>query len=254
MSFFLKKQEVEIEPFLRLFYENVILNCIVDGVDINAKIFDTLKNALVATDSNFTNIDSQKFNNEIIALQFELYALAWLHQFGNKVAYGYAQILDKSSGNSAFVQDVFQSISLAVAQSVFTKNYLNKKNLNDIWEAMESYNQAIARSTIIGRTPKKAFDKVYLAKVNLSRANLFDLYHEKGLDNKSVARVLNRLFSDEVWKKGITAGLLLFALCDRLGFGKDFEPSKESHRRWFIEINDFYEKGRGSLSKVKIKG
>lgn len=215
---------------------------------------DTLKNALEATDSNFANIESQKFNDEIIALQFELYALAWLHQFGNKVDYGYAQILDKSSSNSAFVQNVFQSIFLAVAQSVFTKNYLNEKNLNDIWEAMEPYNQAIARSTTIGRTPEKAFDRVYLVKVSTTRMNLFEQYHKKGLDDKCVARILNRLFSDEVWKKGVATGLLLFALCDRLGFGKDFEPSKEAHHRWFIEINDFYEKDRGSLSKVKIKG
>ncbi len=227
MSIFSKKQEVELEPFCRLFYENVILNCVVDGVDINAQIFDTLKKALADTDSNFANVNSQKFNDEIVALQFELYALAWLHQFGDK---------------------------LAVAQSVFTKNYLDGKNQNDIWEAMESYNQAIARSTTIGRTPKKAFDRVYLVKVNTTRMNLFEQYHKEGFDDKSVARVLNRLFSDEAWKKGVTAGLLLFALCDRLGFGKDFESSKEAHHRWFIEINDFYEKDRGSLSKVKIKG
>ena len=224
MSLFSKKQEVEIEPFCRLFYENVILNCVVEGIDINAKIFDTLKNALVATDSNFANIDSQIFNDEIIALQFELYALAWLHQYGDKSA---------------------------VTQSAFTKNYLNEKTQNDIWEAMEPYNQAIARSTTIGRTPEKAF---YLARVNTTRANLFVQYHEEGFDDICIARALNRLFSEEVWKRGITAGLLLFALCDRLGFGKDFEPGKEAHHRWFIEINDFYEKDRGSISKVKIIG
>ncbi len=226
MSIFSKKQEVELEPFCRLFYENVILNCVVDGVDINAKIFDALKKALTDNDSNFANIDSQKFKDEIIALQFELYALVWLHQFGDKSA---------------------------VAQSVFTKKYLSEKNQNDIWEAMEPYNQAIARSTTIGRTPEKAFDRAYLVKVNTTRMNLFDQYHKEGLDDKCVARVLNRLFSEDAWKKGVTAGLLLFALCDRLGFGKDFEPSKEAHRQWLIEINDFYEKDKGSLSKVKIK-
>ena len=253
MSFFSKKQEVKIDPYCRLFYENVILNCVVDGVDINAQIFETLKNALVSTDSNFAKIDTQKFNDEIIALQFELYALAWLHQFGNKAVYGYAQVLQESKKDSKFVQDVFQSVFPAVAQSVFTKNYLKEKNLNNVWKVMESYNQAIARSTTIGRTSEKAFDRVFLAKVNLSRANLFDLYHERGFDDECAARVLNRLFSEDAWKKGITAGLILFALCDRLGFGKDFEPSKETHHRWFIEINDFYEKDRGSLSKVKIK-
>jgi hypothetical protein len=226
MSIFSKKQEVELEPFCHLFYENVILDCVVDGVDVNAQILVALKRALADNDSNFANIDSQKFNDEIVALQFELYALAWLHQFGDKSA---------------------------VSQSVFTKNFLNEKNKNDIWEAMEPYNQAIARSTIIGRTPEKAFDRVYLAKVNKTRMDLFSQYHREGFDDKSVVRVLNRLFSEDAWKKGVTAGLILFALCDRLGLGKDFEPSKEAHHQWFIEINDFYEKDRGSLDKVKIK-
>jgi len=225
MSIFSKTQEVELVPFCRLFYEVVILNSVGYGVS-NAEIFAVLKRALADNDSNFANIDSQKFNDEILALQFELYALAWLHQFGDR---------------------------LAVAQSIFTKNYLNEKKQNNIWEAMEPYNQAIARSTTIGRTPKKAFDRVYLAKVNLTRLNLFGQYHKEGFDDKCVARVLNRLFSEDVWKKGITSVVILSALCDRLGFGKDFEPSKELLQWWFIEINSFYEQAKGSLSKIKIK-
>lgn len=228
MSIFSKKQEVEIEPFCRLFYENVILSCIVDGVDINAQIFDTLKKALADTDSNFANIDSQKFNNEIVALQFELYALAWLHQFGKE-------------------------LEVVIKQSVFTKRYLNEINRKDIWEAMEMYEEAIARSTTIGRTPEKEADRVYLGFVNETRMKLFEKYYEKGFDQKCVARTLGLLFSEEVWKKGITAGLLLFAFCDRLGFEKNFEPTKETHYRWFIEINDFYKKFRESLRRVKIK-
>lgn len=225
MSFFSKKQEVEIEPFCRLFYENVILNCVVDGVDINAIIFDTLKNALATTDSNFANINSQKFNDEIVALQFELYALAWLHQFGDKSA---------------------------VAQSIFTKNYLNENNQNDIWEAMEPYNQAIARSTTIGRTPKKPFDRVYLGRVYKTRADLFDQFHKEGFDPKSVARALNRLFSDEAWKKDITANFLMFVLCDRLGFKQD-EPNKDAQQRLTFVIRMIYDGAKQSLDNIKIK-
>lgn len=273
MLFFSKKQEVGLEQICRIFYENIILNLnCVDAIDINAledvilnRIMDevdldtlifhdfNLKEALIKIDSNFVNIDSQKFNNEIVPLQFELYALAWLHQFCNESIYGYAKILHTNKKDSKFIEDVFKSIFSAVAQSVFTKNYLKEKGLDSIWEAMGSYNQAIDRSTIIFRTPEKAFDRVYLSKVNLSRANLFDLYHEKGFDDECVARVLNRLFSKDTWKRGITAGLLLFTFCDRLGFNKDFQPSKETHRIWFTKINNVYKKFRKSLSKVKIK-
>lgn len=225
MSIFSKKQGVELEKVCRLFYENVILNCVVDGADVNVIFLDILKNALLVADQNFASTNPQKFNDEIIVLQFELFALAWLHQFGDK---------------------------LAVIQSVFTKHYLHKKKRDDIWDASEPYNQAIARSTTLGRTPKKAFDRAYLARVNRTRMDSFSQFTEEGYDPKCVARVLNRLFSDEVWEKGITTGLLLFTLCDRLGFGQNFEPNKEVHSRWFIEINDFYEKTRKSLSNIKI--
>jgi len=226
MTFFDKKKEVDLESFCRLFYENVIFNCVVDGLDVNDNIFEILNNSLVAVDQIFANIDSQKFNYEIIVLQFELFALAWLYQFGDK---------------------------LAVAQSTFTKNYLHEKKKDDIWDAMEPYNQAIARSSTFGKTSKNAFDRVFLAKVFKTRAALFEQFYKEGYDPKCIARVLNRLFSDEAWRKGTAAGLLMFALCDRFGFDQNFQPNKEAHSRWFIEINDFYEKNKESLSKYKIK-
>jgi hypothetical protein len=226
MSLFKKKQEVYLETVCRIFYDNVILDCVVDGRDINAAIFDILRNALVATDNNFASVEPQKFNNEIVVLQFELFGLAWLHQFGDKSA---------------------------ILQSTFTKNYLQEKKRDDIWDAMEPYNQAIARSSTLGRTSKNAFDRPYLARVMLTRANSFDKFHQEGYDPKSIARALNRLFADDVWRKGTTAGLLLFALCDRLGFNPDFKPSKEAQSRWFIEINDFYDKTKQSLRNMKIK-
>lgn len=50
-----------------------------------------------------------------------------------------------------------------------------------------------------------------------TRADLFDQYNKEGYDPKCIARALNRLFPEDAWVKGITAGLLMFALCDRLG-------------------------------------
>jgi hypothetical protein len=224
MSIFFRKKEIDIESCCRLFYENVILGCAVGGVDVNTLLYDTLRNSLVAADPRFANVDTNIFNSEFVILQFELYALAWLHKFGDRTAIGH---------------------------SVFTKKYLSEKGRNDIWEAMEAYNQAVARSTTIGRTPKKGVDRVYLGLVNTTRANLFDQYYNEGYDPECIARPLNRLFSDEAWKKGITTGLLLFTLCDRLGFEQDYEVRKEAHQRWFIEINDCYKMFRRSLKKVK---
>jgi hypothetical protein len=226
MSFFSRKKEVDLETVCRLFYDNIIFNCKINGQDINALFFDQLRLSLIDSDSKFVNIDSKKFNYEIVVLQFELFSLAWLYQFGEK---------------------------LAVAQSTFTKKYLLEKERKDIWDILESYNQAVARSGTAGKSETKPIDRAYLGRVMLMRTDLFDQYHKEGYNLECVARVLNRLFSEDAWKKGVTAGFLLFALCNRLGFDPNFEPNMEAHTQWFIELNDTFSNFKKSLSKIKIK-
>jgi len=226
MGIFSKKQSVKLEDFCRDFYEKNILNPVIAGVDAGEVYFDTVRKSIVEVDPNFSNITSKKLAEAMIPLHFELFALAWLHKFGEK---------------------------LAIAQSVFTKNYLHEKKRDDIWEASEVYNQVIARSSTLGRTPEKAFDRVFLARVNTTRMNLFEQYHKEGFDDKCVARVLNRLFSEDAWKRNVTAGLLMFALCDRLGFDKEFEPNKEAQFRWVAVIRGLYDGAYQALENIKIE-
>lgn len=225
MSFFQKKQEVNLEDFCRDFYEKNYLNPVIDGIDVSAVFYDTTRHSIVEADSTFANINLKKFATEITPLQFELFALAWLHKFGDK---------------------------LAITQSVFTKNYLDEKKSNYIWENSEDYNQAIARSSIAGKSKEKAFDRVYLVRVYKTRADLFDQFHKEGFDPKCVARALNRLFSDEAWKKNITVNFLMFVLCDRLGFKQD-ELNKEAQQRLTFVIRMIYDGARQSLDKIKVK-
>jgi hypothetical protein len=226
MSIFSKKQEVNLEDFCRDFYEKNILNPVIAGIDVGTICFDSELKLVIEADQSFANIDSQKFATEMIPLRFEVIALAWLHQFGDKSA---------------------------VAQSTFTKNYLREKKRDDIWDAIEPYNQAIARSsTAVWKTSKNAFARVYLARVNLTRADLFDQYYKEGYDPECVTRVLNRLFTDAAWKRDITANFLMFTLCDYLGF-KSNEPNKETQFRLTGIIHGLYNGSRQSLEEIKIK-
>jgi len=81
MSIFSKKQEVDLEDFCRDFYEKNILNPVIEGIDAGAKYFDTVRKSIVEADQNFVDIDPKKFTAEMVLLRFELFALAWLHQF-----------------------------------------------------------------------------------------------------------------------------------------------------------------------------
>ena len=224
---FKKRQEVSLNDFCRNFYEKYIISPMIGGiVDAGAVYNDTIKRSIVEADHNFANIDSQTFASEVVILRCELFALAWLHKFGDR---------------------------LAVAQSTFTKHYLHGKKRDDIWNDSESYNQAIARSSTASKTSKKAFDRVYLATVYNTRFDLFNQFHKEGHDSECIARALNRLFTEEAWKKGVTAGFLMFALCDRLGFESNFEPDKEAQFRLDVVIRGFYDGARESLENIKIK-
>lgn len=225
MSFFSKKQEVNLEDFCRDFYDKNYINPVIGGVDVGSVLYDTARRSIIEADSEFEKIDLKKFSAEMIILQFELFALAWLHKFGDRPA---------------------------IAQSVFTKNYLNEKKRGDIWEHAEDYNQAIARSSAAGKSKEKAFDRVYLVKVNTTRMNLFEQYHKEGFDDKCIARVLNRLFSEDAWKKTITPNFLVFTLCDRLGFGQD-EPNKEAQERLTYVVRMTYDGAFQALENIKIK-
>ena len=226
MSIFSKKREVCLEEFCSDYYKNNMRKPMVEGIDAGMTYFDKVRKSLEETDQNFTNINSQKFATEIISLKFELFALAWQHQFGHESA---------------------------VAQSVFTKHFLHENINNDIWDACESYNKAIARFCAIGKTPEKPSDREDLARVDKTRAYWFNRYQKECSDHKCVARVVNRFFSAPSWKKNIPARPLMFTLCDRLGFEKNIEPNKEAQFRMNAIIHSIYDDARQSLKRYKIK-
>jgi len=226
MSFLSKKQEVDLQDFCRDFYEKNILNPVVGGVDGGAIHFDTVRKTVVEADQNFADISSQKLATEMIPLRFELFALAWLHQFGDKSA---------------------------VAQSVFTKHYLQERKRDDIWDASESYNQAIARSVTFGKTSETASGRAHIVFTTKMRVDLFRHFCKEGHDAKCIVRALNRLFADEAWERGITAGLLMFALCDRLGFNSNFRPTEEAQFRLTAIIRGLYDGVKQSLNNIKVK-
>ena len=227
MGLFRKKKEVSLEAFCRDFYERNILNPRLQGIDVGAAFVEVIKENLVEADPKLSSIEDNKLAAELILLRFELFGLAWVHQFEERSA---------------------------VAQSEFTKSYLHDKGRDDIWDNLEFYNQAIARSSTLGRTPTKGFDRVYLAKVDTTRLDLFKKFHTEGCDLKAVARALNRLFTKDAWKRHNTAELLMFGLCDHLGFGPNCEvwANQEVQFRLKAIIHSLYDGAKQALDNIKI--
>jgi len=216
MSLFFQKSKVSLDKFCQEFYDNTILNQVAENVDINSVLPEYVKKKIADADDVFANIDLQKFTDEIVILRFELFALSWLHKFGDR---------------------------LAVAQSIFTKEYLHDKKRDDIWDAMEHYNQAIAHS--FTATP-------FIIRM---RMDLYDDYCKKGYDSKCVARVLNRMFSEKAWENMNIGYFLILALCHRfsLGSGSNYlGPNEKAQLELQVFIRGLYDGAKQSWEKVKI--
>lgn len=221
------KKEVNIEDLCRDFYDNFILNPVVGGVDVTNVFPECLKETITEVEPEFNKIELEKLNNEIIILRFELYALAWIHKFGDKHAF---------------------------TQSVFTKRYLKAKGRNDIWDGMEHYNEAISHATVKleNSNPSIIRKKFDLADIKIAEAK------QKGITvDENIGRPINRMFSEKVWENGTITYFLTLALCHQLGLGSgpDYLGPKndEAMLRFAVFINGLYEGAKQSWDKIKIK-
>lgn len=229
------KKEISLEDFCLDVYENFILNSKVGKVNIDAiGIYaKQIKESVAEVDSVFVDVDLQKLTHELTVMRFELFALAWLHEFPDTI----------------FIQ------------SNFTYKYLHKKGRADIWESMGKYNKAISSSVTVGLSKTKQ------ANILRDRTNLADeqieILENDGVDVDSddsiltsIGRPINRQFSKKAWKNGHTVYFLMLALCHQLGlgYGPSYTgPNKDAQLRLSVYIKGFYDGAQQSWDKVKIK-
>jgi hypothetical protein len=221
MGLFSRKQKVQLEALCCDFYDKNILNPVIAGVDAGRTYADTVIRSVAEVDAAFAVVDLDCFNSEMMLIRFETFALAWIHQLGDKHA---------------------------AAQSSYTKTYLKEKDRENIWEGLVSYNQAVARSSTLGLTSDTPMGRAYLAFTNKMRADLFDEWHKRGFESDAVARAANRVGTNVAWEKGITAAFLMLTLCDHLGC----QLNDEGQFRLVATIGGLYDGARDTMKPVKI--
>lgn len=204
MGLFSRKPPVSAEEFCREFYESQVFNPRVAGEDIGQVFWQTVFNSVVEADESFKKIEPPKFQEEMTVLRMELFGLAWMHKFKRE--------------------------EFTIAQSIFTKRYLEEEGRSEIWDAMGEYNQAIAQSATMTESGKQ-MDAERIAKVNLARANMFYKWAAANIGDPSapteeekmlancVVRVANRIGTDVRRSDCILVKRLTARLADRLGCG-----------------------------------
>ena len=228
MSFFSKKQEVNLEDFCRSFYDTQILNPVVGGMSVGTVFPDLVTKEVSEADPTFANINKQKLVEELIIIRFELFALAWTHKF--------------ISGKNV------------VAQSAFTKRYLHEKGRDNIWSGMEPYNKIIDGATLhwLTNLGKMNLSFNYNMRKDLTAKNI-EVAKELGINvDESIERINNRLWSENAWKQKLLLGPLVFTFCNQIDLNAN-EVNEEAQFRLAAVIKGLYEGAQQSWDKVRIK-
>lgn len=228
MGIFNKKQEVNLEDFCREFYNNTYAFPVVNGVNVGDIFYESTRNKIIEKDPMFVKIDLENFSKEILALQFELFALAWTHKFVGK---------------------------FALSQGIFTKKYLYENKMSEVWTNMGYYNQYIGDATIdwlssLGTVNSNFWHRMIM---DVSAKNIEE--NEKlGLNEGEVVdRVNSILFSENAWRQGFVLRWILLAFYRRIGIENLEEFNNDAVQHIFFTIRMIYDGISQTLDKIKIK-
>ena len=221
MSLFSKKRKASTEEFCKEFYDQYVFAPEISGSDPWQLFCETNYRLIAEADPSFRRTDLTLFMSELRAVRLEIFSLAWQHYLKDKYA---------------------------PSQSHFTKHYLEVLSDEDIWSSMETYNQAIARSTDGGHDPSTRSGRAHRVMMNELRMGKFKEWQNMGYDPVVVARAANRLGSGPAWKSRRVHTYISFALTDQL----QCEITEEARYGIIATIQGFYDGSSESLRTVKI--
>ncbi len=230
MRFFTTKKEVKLEDFCRDFYENITFYPRTDKVVDMEAYAEIIKGMAIQVDSKFTDVDIQKFADELTALRFELLALAFTHKFvSNKII---------------------------IAQSIFTKHYLKEKVKSDIWDVMGSYNRTINSATLdwlagLGKV-NLPYNHRMMNSLCEENANLIkEMRINTDEMDDFLKKVNNRTWSENSWRYKFILSYLQINLYKNLNINPEtLNDAVLAHIATTIKC--FYDEAKKSLAKVKI--
>ena len=216
-----RRPKMSILEWCEYFYSNYVFAPSIREVDPWQVFCETAHRQILGVDSTFSAVDISELSDQLLALRLEVIGIAWLFR----------------------IKD-----DLSPKQSECTRLHLLKHNREALWDMMEPYNQAVAKSTVGGSDPATKTGRAHITFMNTMRADLFDKWVAKVTDPKDAARPANRIGSNVPWKSHKTHIYLSYALTGQL----ECEVNEEARKSIMAMIQGFFDGTSEELRKVKI--
>ncbi|MCD6101497.1 MAG: hypothetical protein J7J77_00375 [Candidatus Cloacimonetes bacterium] len=221
MGLFDRKPRISAQEWCEYFYNNYVFSPNIGQANPWQLFCDAAYQQILKSDSTFSVVDVSDFSEQLLALRLEVIGIVWLFH----------------------VKD-----DLAPKQSECTRLYLLKHNREGLWDMMEPYNRAVAKSIVGGNDSNTRMGRAHIVFMNSMRTQLFDKWTTVISDPKDAARPANRVGSNVPWKSHKTQAYLSFALTDQL----QCEVNEKARKGMMAIIQGFFNGASEELRKVKI--
>lgn len=219
IPFFNTKKKVHLSIFCCDFYDKTYLSKVgdLDFAGVHSKL---MKEQICAADTKFEDVPLEIFKSEILKIQFEIFAVALLHEFGS---------------------------NFAIQNSIDTRDYLYKNNKKEIWQGMKAYNVAVAGSTMFGnRSSVSGREKI--SELNIKKRDLLFKFSNEGFDRDCIERVINRIGTKDAWNKNAA----LIYLTSSFSSGVKSELNEEAIFILSAFIFGFYQGAKSSWERIRL--
>jgi len=136
--------------------------------------------------------------------------------------------------------------NLSVKNNLLTKEYLQHRNISNVWDDLSTYNSLAAKSATHGADPSTMTGRGRISLVNNTRIELFKKYHSDGFDDICVSRALNRF--------GTRIEFAIQYLISNLSKMLNYDFNEEAKAILISRTTDFYISCTTDLKKIKIVG
>ena len=221
MGLFTKKPQITTEEFCSEFYNKYVFSPPIVDRDTWEIYCESVHEQLLNEYPGFSVVDKSDFANQLRALYLEVIGIAWAIHFEDDITPN---------------------------QSKCTRLYLLEHNNDYLWEMMEPYNQATAKSVVGGSDSRTSDGLMHITSVNNQRFKLFENYIKDGVDEVNSARTANRFDCKRAWQEKRIHIYLSFAFTDQL----KCEINDNCRFAIMAIIKGFYDGFRHKLKEVNI--